>query len=229
MKTKTKGAWPADTPRDICAATRWPSNGEMMFDLWRIGYVDIKAKVVDMTYGRGVWWNYLEEHLGRPISRLVKHDISLDGVDFRGGLPERTGSIRTVLFDPPYVSTGGRTTSTLGEFNDRYGVLHSEKTPELNQERLINPGIAEGARILAKDGKLFVKCTNYVSSNDYKQAVRWSVEYAESIGLRLHDQFFMTGDVRAQPGGRAIRHCRNNYSVLLVFEHETRKSRTLNR
>lgn len=223
---KTKGDWPADTPRDICAVTQWPSNGEMMYDLYRLGYVDLRKKIVDMTYGMGTWWHYLEDrHLGRPILRLVRHDIAIDGVDFRIGLPERSRSVSTVLFDPPYVSTGGRTTSTLDEFNGRYGVLHSEKTPELNQTKLINPGITEGARILAPDGKLIVKTTNYISSNAYKQAERWAIEHAESIGLVLHDRLIMKGHVRAQPAGRAVRHSRNNYSVALVFVHgrETRK------
>lgn len=217
--SKTKGTWPADTPRDICTVTVWPSNGEMMYDLYRIGYLNPRRKVVDMTYGKGVWWNYLEEQMGKPLARLVKHDIALDGVDFRVGLPEKTGSVGTVLFDPPYVSTGGRDTSTLHEFNERYGVLYSERTPELNQERLINPGIAEAARIVIPDGesKVLVKCANYVSSKKYKQGVRWSIEFAESVGLTLHDQWIHAGHVRAQPKGRGIDHARNNYSVLLVF------------
>lgn len=224
--SKTKGAWPADTARDVCAVTQWPSNGEMMYDAYRLGYIDLKSKIVDMTYGNGVWWGYLEEHLGRPISRLVKHDIAHDGVDFRVGLPERTGSVKTVLFDPPYVSTGGRDTSTIPDFNGRYGVLFSEKTPELNQEKLINPGIAEGARILKPgDGFLLCKAANYISSNKYKQAVRWSIEYGESIGLEVYDQLIMAGHVRAQPGGRAVRHARNNYSVCVVFTKRKRPAR----
>jgi len=211
--------WYASSPRNIVAVNRWPSNGELMYDMYRLGYLNARRKIVDMTYGRGVWWSYLEVHQGYPMARLVKHDINYDAVDFRDGLPEKSDSVGTVLFDPPYVSTGGRTTSTLPEFNDRYGVLYSEKTPELNQELLINPGIAEAARIIRpdKESKVMVKCTNYISSNKYKQGVRWSTEYAETVGLELHDQFFLAGDVRAQPGGRAVRHARNNYSVLLVF------------
>jgi hypothetical protein len=215
-KTKTKGSWPADTPRDICAMTWWPSNAELMHDLVRIGYVDPKRKIVDLTYGRGTWWRMLLDE-GHRLSQLHTHDIDRDGVDFRQKLPHRARSAHTVTFDPPYVSTGGRKTSTLEEFNDRYGILYSEKTPELNQERLINPGIKNAARILAPDGKLIVKAANYISSNTYKQAVRWSIEYAESIGLELHDQMFTAGHVRAQPGGRKINHSRNNYSVALIF------------
>ena len=213
---KTKGAWPADTPRDICAMTWWPSNAEMMYDLVRLGYVDPKRKIVDLTYGNGIWWKMLREE-GHTLKKFVGHDIGIDGVDFRQQLPHRARSAHTITFDPPFVSTGGRKTSTLDEFNARYGVLYSEKTPELNQERLINPGITNAARILAPDGKLIVKTTNYISSNAYKQSVRWSIEWAESIGLELHDQLFTAGHVRAQPGGRRVLHSRNNYSVALVF------------
>lgn len=213
---KRKGEWPADTARHVCAVTRWPSNAEMVYDAWRLGYIDLRSKIVDMTYGRGVWWTYLEQHLGHPIARLVPHGHGVDDVDFRQ-LPERNGSTKTVVFDPPFVSTGGRTTSTLHDFNGAYGTVHSEKTPKLNQERLINPGIEEGARILRADGRLLVKCTNYISSNRYQQGIRWTIEHAESIGLTLFDQFIMAGDPRAQPSGRRVLHSRNNYSALCVF------------
>ena len=107
MANKTKGSWPADTPRDICAMTWWPSNAEMMYDLVRIGYVDPGRKIVDLTYGRGTWWTMLRAE-GHKLRHLVEHDVSIDGVDFRDPLPERAGSAHTVTFDPPYVSTGGR-------------------------------------------------------------------------------------------------------------------------
>jgi len=217
MANKTKGSWPADTPRDICSMTWWPSNAEMMYDLVRIGYVDPNRKIVDLTYGRGTWWTMLRAE-GHKLRHLVEHDVSIDGVDFRDPLPERAGSAHTVTFDPPYVSTGGRTTSTIPEFNGRYGVMYAERTPELNQELLINPGILNAKRILNPDGKLIVKATNYISSNTYKQAARWSIEYAESIGLELRDQWFTAGHVRAQPGGRKVNHARNNWSVALVFQ-----------
>jgi hypothetical protein len=111
MANKTKGSWPADTPRDITAMTWWPSNAEMMYDLVRIGYVDPRRKIVDLTYGRGTWWTMLRAE-GHKLRGLVEHDVSIDGVDFRQQLPHRARSAHTVTFDPPYVSTGGRTTST---------------------------------------------------------------------------------------------------------------------
>ena len=53
--------------------------------------------VMDVTLGRGLWWTQYQ-HDGD----FIGHDIALDGVDFRS-LPEKTGSVDVVTFDPPYV------------------------------------------------------------------------------------------------------------------------------
>jgi hypothetical protein len=97
--------------------------------------------------------------------------------------------------------------------------MYAERTPELNQELLINPGILNAKRILNPDGKLIVKATSYISSNRYKRALDWTCNYGESIGLEVQDVWFTAGHVRAQPGGRKVNHARNNWSAAVVFKH----------
>ena len=63
----------------ILAAHRWKHNSELIYDAMLLNYIG--PRVLDPTYGRGNWWKAWQ-----PLE-LVKHDLTLDGVDFRA-LPD---------------------------------------------------------------------------------------------------------------------------------------------
>jgi hypothetical protein len=171
--------------------------------------------VLDVTYGRGNFWtDYRPEH-------LRWHDLALDGVDFRH-LPEPDRSVDVVVFDPPYISQGGRDTSTADDFTDRYGLRDCPRTvSELQQ--LIDDGIAEAERVLRRDGRLLVKCMDYVSSGRFVKGRHRIVATAEALRLRQVDEYVHYSGTGPQPEHDRQVHSRRAHSFLCVFR-KTRHS-----
>lgn len=180
-------------------------------------------RVIDVTYGEGMFWR-----IYRP-KKLVKHDLfKLDGVDLRH-LPHRAGSFDVLVLDPAYVSTGGRETSNIDEFNEAYGMLEAPRTPE-ELDVLFDDGIKEAHRVLRKGGphngrsRLLVKCADYVSGGHYHQGRHNVVLSAEWYGFEQVDEFIHFSGTGPQPKNnpdgtvRRQVHSRRAHSILCVFE-----------
>jgi hypothetical protein len=78
------------------AATAWPTNGHLIADVHRLGYLLDGDVVLDPTFGEGVWWS-----VWRPRRLSTFHRPS-DGSDFRK-MPHRDGVFDAAAYDPPYV------------------------------------------------------------------------------------------------------------------------------
>lgn len=195
----------------VLAATAWRTNGELIAEVARLGYLHHDWPTLDPTYGRGTWWSIF-----RPL-QLVAHDIdpakAPDGVstDFRH-LPHRDGAFTAVAYDPPYKLNGTPT----HQVDDRYGVAGGY-TSAADRHQLILDGLTECARVIAASGILLVKCQDQVNAG----AVRWQTDmvtdHARALGLDKIDAFLMLGH-RPQPEGRRQVHARRNYSTLFVFQ-----------
>lgn len=208
--------------KPILAAQAWRTNAELVAAAAKL-FFPPNPSVMDATYGDGLWWTVC-----RP-KNLVAHDLFKgDGVDVRC-LPEADNHYTVVAFDPPYVSIGGRGTSTLDDFNEAYGTLTAPTSPADLQHGLIEPGMKECARVLQPGGLLLVKCMPYVSSGHTYPGNHYTFNFAtEVIGLQYVDEFVHVGHARAQPlrtytdgAGRVRRskqhHPRHNASTLFVF------------
>lgn len=193
----------------IKAVTAWPNNAALIADCARIGYLDGELVTLDPTYGRGMWWTKW-----RPTD-LIMHDIRLDGVDFRH-LPEADDSISQAVFDPPYMAPGGRKTSTIGDFNDRFGLHESARTPADNQV-VINDGIGELARVLTHRAVLLVKCMDYVNSGRLFPGTHYTLTHALASGFRLVDRLEHVGRMGPQSQTTQV-HARRNLSTMFVLE-----------
>lgn len=204
----------------ILAADTWPTNGKLIADVAGL-YLDEAMVALDPTFGRGKWWTDWRPKV------LVAHDLATDGVDFRH-LPEGDGTFDLVAFDPPYVSVGGRKTSTIGDFNDRYGLRDAPTTPAALQAHN-NEGLAEVHRVLRPKGWALVKCCDYISSGRYFPGTHFTLTAALALGFELVDRFEHTGHVRAQPGNRTRLvdgervpspqcHARRNLSTLFILQ-----------
>ena len=110
-----------DTP-PVLAAHAWPTNAHLIADVAHLGYLTDTDRVIDPTYGRGIWWQRW-----RPAD-LTAHDIRADGIDFRD-LPHPSGRFDAAAYDPPYVCVGGRRTTTVPDLHDRYGLTDAPNTP----------------------------------------------------------------------------------------------------
>jgi hypothetical protein len=197
------------------------SNGVLVATVARLGYLgDASSTVLDVTYGRGSWWTRY-----RP-ARLVTHDIALDGVDFRH-LPEPDGSVDVVCYDPPYISTGSRETSTVDELYARFGLGDLKGWRTIRQ--LIDDGLVDCARVTAPGGYLLAKCMDYVESGRKVWNTFHVASEAERLGLRLVDRFHhltgggpqVTTNLDGSP--REQHHAREVTSMLLVFTTPTQR------
>jgi hypothetical protein len=211
--TSTDGAepGPATNPapdQPVLAADRWANNAALIADCARLGYLRREWRVLDPTFGRGLWWTEF-----RPED-LVASDLAT-GVDFRC-LPWPEAEFDAVAYDPPYVAPGGRRTTGLPDLFDRYGLVDAPATPALLQE-MIDAGLAECARVVRPGGLLLVKCQDYVSSGRLWPGTHHTLCTAFGIGLELVDRLEHIGGVRPQPPNRRQVHARRNLSTLLVL------------
>ena len=218
----------------VLAAHTWPTNGHLIADCARLGYLRADLATIDPTFGRGKWGTRW-----RPAD-LVVHDLyTVDGVDFRQ-LPHADGTFRQGVFDPPYVCKGGRETSTMPDFLDRYGLAAAPRTPA-GLQAMNDAGLAELVRVLAPRSILLVKATDYVSSGRLVDGTGAARDKAKELDLTLVDRFEHVGYVRAQPKGRTRKarpgeeskdgrvpsrqhHARHNSSTLFVFRTPKRKA-----
>jgi hypothetical protein len=179
----------------------------------------LTGSVLDVTYGRGVWWRRFS-----PAS-LGKHDLVLDGVDFRA-LPDEDESWDAVCFDPPYIPTrAAHTASPLlkGRFRPSYGLETPRTRVEL--DTLIAAGLAECARVSRR--WVLMKCCDYAETKDHFVLGHVSaIAEGQRIGLRVHDLLVHAGGTG--PGGsriRELRRARRAHSYLVVFAKPRRRAR----
>jgi hypothetical protein len=191
----------------VQAVGEWRTNGELIADVARLGYLD--GHVLDVTYGLGRFWTEW-----RP-ARLTAIDLdptkspSLpEGADFRT-LPYEDRSFDAVVIDPPYRFTG----TADQPFDGAYGLEPSVRWQDRMQ--LILDGVTECCRV--SRGFVLAKVQAQVVSG----RVRWQdvevVRTAETAGWRLVDRFDLVTPQRKQPTGRRQVHARRNHSTLLVL------------
>lgn len=198
------------TAPTILAATAWPTNAHLIEACAQLGYLHRGWLTLDPTYGRGLWWTRW-----RP-ERLIGHDLARDRVDFRS-LPYDTGTFDAAVFDPPYVSVGGRASTGLPDLHARYGLTHAPTTPAGLQD-LIDAGIAEVTRVVRARGFVLVKCQDYISSGRLWPGTHHTLTAALEHDLEIVDRFeHIAPRPRPQPPGRRQVHARRNLSTLFVL------------
>jgi hypothetical protein len=195
---------------EILSISRWPTNGDLIADCARLGYLRPEWYTLDATYGMGTFWTKW-----RP-NRLVAHDldpaksptgVSVDATD----LPYRDGDFDAVVIDPPYKLNGTGTYSA----DARYGVHKS--VPWQDRLETMAQMLVEANRVYNGVGFLLYKCQDQVCSGK----VRWQKymihELAEGFDLGLVDEFSFLS-YRPQPEGTRQVTARRNSSQLLVFK-----------
>lgn len=191
----------------ILAASDWPTNAELIADCHRLGYVKDSDRVLDATYGRGIWWKQW-----KPAALTTHTDDFLQ-------LPYPDRSFDAATYDPPYVSVGGRKTSTLDDFNDRYGLHHTPSSPAALQI-VINDGLSAVSAKVKPRGVVLVKCMDYVSSGRLWLGTHYTLTHAlNTLNMEVVDRLEHVGRPRPQPSGRRQVHARRNLSTLFVLRN----------
>lgn len=203
----------------VLAATRWRDNAQMIAEaVVPLGYIKPDDWVIDLTFGGGKWWTDYKhpgpflgclEVAGAALDRAASHPAHYKFPivpDFRDARNLADDGYDVVVFDPPYVSMGGRATSGMPEFMDRYGLENAATTPELLQKDN-EAGLRTAHRICAPGGLVLAKCAPYISSGVRKDGDWWARDAALKMGFKIHDMFVHEGDVRAQPKTATCRKC----------------------
>lgn len=168
---------------------------------------------LDLTPGDelGFWRDFKPESL-----TLLEHGLDFRDTGMIGGFYE------DVVFDPPYVTKGGHKTSTIEAMNKRYGMLHVEKSPQLQWDLQIAPGVREAARLLKRKGRLWLKCMDYVTSGKVWWFTKDALAMLTEAGFKLEDEFILDGNPGPQPSlnldgtPRRQVHAARAHSVLMI-------------
>jgi hypothetical protein len=213
----------------VLEVQEWANNSELIeavFDIhvwpkrWASG--PDGPDVMDVTFGYGLWWKWVDGS-GHGLS-FTSHDMKHDRVDFTN-LPEADRSMDVVAFDPDYVAPGGRDTSTIPDFNERYGLNDPYESPASLQAH-INAGLSECARVLRPQGILLVKCSTYVSSGKPWLGEYHTIGHGLDCGLKVEDIFVHVAGTGPQPKRETRqKHARSNSSRLIVFRKPGRRKR----
>ncbi len=191
----------------------WKTNGELIRDVQKLGYISDRDSVLDCTYGLGVFWSEWKPKgylFHRTDANPAKSPDDPDGVDFRK-MPHKDQSFDVVVYDPPY---GMRGTSAL-ESDEQYGI--DENMRWQDRWALIYDGLEECCRVARR--RVLIKIQAQVVS----AKVRWqdieAVIVAERNGFGLRDRFDFLS-YRDQPAGTSQKHARRNASTLLVLDRD---------
>lgn len=182
----------------------------------------LTGSVLDVTYGKGNWW---KRFTPEPFTY---HDLyTVDGVDFRS-LPEADGSVDVVCFDPPYVLTGGESTTERVDFQDRFGIGYRNlgrnggDASSTGFYGLVLAGLAECCRVAGD--LVLVKCMEFAQGKDGRGNTRLHdvpttvTNAAADLGWEVHDR--IVHHTGSGPGGHNIfdvKRARRHHSYLIVF------------
>jgi len=180
----------------------------------RLAELYLSGTVLDVTYGRGKWWDQYRP----PADSFAFHDLALDGVDFRE-LPYPDAAWDTVCFDPPYVESGSRSTSSRTVFLDGYGLgtEATERTSPLGTRSVVLAGLDECLRVAR--AFVLVKCMEYVAWHKFHDLPTAAIVHAEAKGWILHDRIVHNsgGGIGGGYRIRDVKRCQRAHSYLLVF------------
>jgi hypothetical protein len=194
-------------------------------------YMPENALVVDMTFGRGVFWKKCTHRrmtlYASDLKIITVDPALLDGslplriiprrADFRQ-LPYDAGFFDTVVLDPPYAH-GLRThmSGTRYTHATTNGMSHAAIMAELYL-----PGIIEAARVLKPGGQLWVKGKNEIESGKQCWAPCEIPALAATHGyFTLWDEAILATRPPNPNRWKGQRHLRHAHSFLYVFNRTT--------
>lgn len=171
----------------------------------------------DSTYSKGAFYKDVEQ----PIYRF---DLTpqVDGViqaDCRN-LPLGDGTISSLVFDPPFLATTGKSLSesTGNIINKRFTVLESEQA----LQDLYVDAIKEANRVLKEGGIFVFKCQDKVSSGKQYWMHCFVYEQAIKNGFEAIDLFVLIAKSRLVANWqRNQKHARKFHSYFWVFKKKS--------
>jgi tRNA G10 N-methylase Trm11 len=177
---------------------------------------------VDPTYSKG---NFYKGSIPDP---KYKFDIlpQVNGVIMSSAdnLPLESESINTIMFDPPFLATTGKSLKMengSNKINKRFGVYPNEK--ELH--RFYLSSLIEFHRILKPGGILIFKCQDKVSGGKQYFSHNFIMSEASKLGYYCKDMFILLAKQRivADWQLKNQKNARKFHSYYLVLEKTNKK------
>lgn len=176
-------------------------------------YAKPNDRILDMTYGKGVFWSKVD----RSVYRLTTNDLVMPAdtsLDFRDTkMPD--ASFEGIIFDPPYAySPKGTVKASIADcyrLNDSVDISSMKKVLELYES-----GIAEARRLLVHKGVLIVKCQDIVEGGKqwwmHNKIMELPGFFCEDL-MVLVQRSIPTSD----PKWKQQLHARKNHSFFVVL------------
>ena len=143
---------------------------------------------LDPTYSTG---NFYRNTIPQPQYKFDIMPVMADVVEANAeNLPLGDESITTMIFDPPFLATKGKSLKIRDDsniINKRFGVYPTEK--ELHQFYINS--IKEFYRILKPNGILIFKCQDKVSSGKQYFSHQFIMTQAQNNGFYIKDMFIL--------------------------------------
>jgi len=178
---------------------------------------------VDPTYSKGNFYKRTGIPEPKFKSDLYPADDSIVKAS-ADDLPLPDNSVNTIVFDPPFLATTGKSLQKDDGSNlmaKRFSVFSSEQ--ELHNFYINS--LAEFFRILKDDGIVIFKCQDKVSSGKQYFSHVFIMNGAEKLGFYTKDLFVLTKKNRlvADWQKKNQKHARKFHSYFLVFEKSKKR------
>lgn len=192
------------------------SQTDILKDIIRL-YIPTGRIDADVTYSKGVF--YKDGNIKKPRYRfdIFPQDERTVYADCRD-LPLKSNSINSMIFDPPFLATSGKSLQQTGDNNlmlRRFGYYSNEK--ELHT--FYRDSIAEFYRVLFENGILIVKCQDKISSGKQYLSHVFIINQAIEQGFYPEDIFVLLAKSRliADWQAKNQKHSRKFHSYFIVF------------
>lgn len=198
-------------------------------------HVDKGSKIVDVTWGKGVFWQNVNigeyEVYGSDLD--AEKAPSGHAVDCRD-LPFKDNTFDVIVLDPPYAEgffrrnkdmmAGGGSHSTFrehysnGEVLDTNGAKYHQAVLDLYYEAGV-----EAHRVLKEDGTFIVKVQDEVSANTQELThIQITNFYEGELSFYTKDLFVVVRSNKPAVSGMHNQvHARKNHSFFMIYEMDT--------
>jgi DNA modification methylase len=137
-------------------------------------------------------------------------------------MPLSDETIDVIVYDPPHIPNQGKDRQK--DFNTRFGLtIKSPKENGYNFSHLFAPFVAEAYRVLAPEGLLLAKITDYVHNHRLQWAHFDLVNAATQAGFLACDCIIKVRKAPiVDPRWQTAHHARRRHSFWLVFRKSNR-------
>lgn len=181
------------------------TNAELLPDVMGM-YAKSGDRIVDVTYGKGVFWKNIN---------LDDYDFS--GTDLKDGicftdLPYDSDSVDILVLDPPYMHGGATVKESINK------CYRNQNTSHESVIRLYAAGMLEASRVLKKKGKIFIKCQDEIESGKQRISHMEILQLMQLFGFNCLDIFVLVQSTKPAARFNYQKTARKNHSYMLIGE-----------